>query len=34
MLKMRYLKKLPSSGGSALRPTQSYPHQLYCYKTF
>jgi len=29
-------KKSPSSGsgGSTLRPTQSYPHQLYCYKTF
>jgi len=31
---MRYIfeKKL-SSGGSALRPPQSYPHQN-CYKTF
>jgi len=32
MLKMRYFfeKKSPSSGGSALRLPQSYPHQLYC----
>jgi len=36
MLKMRYFfeKKSPSSGGSALRPLQSYPLQLYCYKKF
>jgi len=36
MLKMRYFFfKSPSSAGVfALRPSQSCPHQLYCYKTF
>jgi len=28
-----FWKKSPSSGGSALRLPQFYPHQLYCYKT-